>query len=62
MELLDSSMDKIAKRVFNDLHQTIPEGILGKMSVAVIKALHYLKSELSIIHRGECTLTFLYAL
>lgn len=51
MELLDASMDKIAKRVYTALHQTIPEEILGKMSVAVIKALHYLKTELRIIHR-----------
>lgn len=53
MELLDASMDKISKRVFTVLNQTIPEEILGKMSVAVIKALHYLKTELEIIHRGR---------
>ena len=35
MELLDSSMDKIADKVYNQLHQTIPEPILGKMTVAV---------------------------
>ena len=52
MELLDASMDKISKRV-SALGQTIPENIIGKMTVAVIKALHYLKTELRIIHRGE---------
>lgn len=51
MELLDASMDKISKRV-TTLGQSIPEEILGKMTVAVIKALYYLKDELKIIHRG----------
>jgi len=51
MELLDSSMDKISERVYNQLHSAIPEMILGKMSVAVIRALSYLKKELKIIHR-----------
>lgn len=51
MELMDSSMDKISEKVYNQLNQRIPEDILGKMTVAVIKALNYLKSELSIIHR-----------
>ncbi|XP_064406210.1 dual specificity mitogen-activated protein kinase kinase 6-like [Halichondria panicea] len=50
MELLDASMDKISKRV-DVLKQSIPEEIIGKMTVAVIKALHYLKEELLIIHR-----------
>ena len=95
MELMDSSMDKISEKVYNQLQQRIPEEILGKMTVAVsdddplpcslvqtcmcndplptrkmyshactymyscilcvqvIKALNYLKSELSIIHRGK---------
>ena len=35
MELLDSSMDKLSERVYHQLHSTIPEKILGKMSVAV---------------------------
>jgi len=35
MELLDSSMDKIADKVYNKLNQSIPENILGKMTVAV---------------------------
>ncbi len=55
MELLDASMDKISKRV-SILGQTIPEDIIGKMTVAVINALHYLKEELLIIHRGAYTL------
>ncbi len=56
MELLDASMDKISKRV-DVLKQTIPEEIIGKMTVAVIKALHYLKEELLIIHRGTLSHT-----
>ena len=35
MQLLDSSMDKIAERVYHQLRSTIPEQILGKMTVAV---------------------------
>ena len=35
MELLDSSMDKISDKVYNRLNKTIPEPILGKMTVAV---------------------------
>ena len=35
MELMDSSMDKISEKVYNQLHQRIPEDILGKMTVAV---------------------------
>ena len=35
MELLDSSMDKIADKVYKQLKETIPEDILGKMTVAV---------------------------
>ena len=35
MELLDSSMDKISERVYHQLKSTIPEEILGKMTVSV---------------------------
>jgi len=35
MELMDSSMDKIADKVYHKLHSTIPEDVLGKMTVAV---------------------------
>lgn len=35
MELLDSSMDKISEKVYTQLNQTIPEEILGVMTVAV---------------------------
>lgn len=51
MELLDSSMDKISDRVYHQLKSTIPEDILGKMTVSVIRALNYLKTDMKIIHR-----------
>lgn len=35
MELLDSSMDKISDRVYQQIKSTIPEEILGKMTVSV---------------------------
>ena len=35
MELMDSSMDKVAELVYNRLKQSIPEDILGKMAVSV---------------------------
>ena len=35
MELMDSSMDKIAEKVYKQLNQTIPENILGVLTVNV---------------------------
>ena len=35
MELLESSMDKISDRVHQQMKSTIPEDILGKMTVSV---------------------------
>ena len=35
MELLDSSMDKISERVYQQMKSSIPEDILGKMTVSV---------------------------
>ena len=37
MELMDTSMEHIFKRVYKDLKQTIPEEIMGKVVVAVSK-------------------------
>lgn len=51
MELLDSSMGQVSDIVYKKLKQVIPEDVLGKMTVAVIKALHFLQKELQIIHR-----------
>ncbi|KAG5832689.1 hypothetical protein ANANG_G00293810, partial [Anguilla anguilla] len=50
MELLDTSLDKFYKRVL-EKGMTIPEDILGKITVSVVKALEYLHSNLQVIHR-----------
>ncbi|XP_062508856.1 dual specificity mitogen-activated protein kinase kinase 4-like [Corticium candelabrum] len=51
MELMDMSMDKLYQLVHKTLSWHIPERIIGKITVAVLNALHYLKSKLKIIHR-----------
>ncbi|XP_017781850.1 PREDICTED: dual specificity mitogen-activated protein kinase kinase 7-like [Nicrophorus vespilloides] len=47
MELMAMCFDKLLKR----LKQPIPEHILGKVTVATVKALAYLKDNCDIIHR-----------
>ncbi|XP_078604950.1 dual specificity mitogen-activated protein kinase kinase 7-like isoform X2 [Branchiostoma floridae x Branchiostoma japonicum] len=47
MELMNTCMEKLMKR----LQSPIPEQILGKMGVSVVKALHYLKEKHGVIHR-----------
>ena len=37
--------------VFEYLHESIPEQILGQMTLATLRALIYLKEQLKIIHR-----------
>ncbi|KAE8748967.1 hypothetical protein FOCC_FOCC004373 [Frankliniella occidentalis] len=50
MEVMDMSLDKFYTRAYS--HQrSIPEDILGKITVAVVNALHYLYSKLRVIHR-----------
>ncbi|PNF38928.1 Dual specificity mitogen-activated protein kinase kinase 4 [Cryptotermes secundus] len=51
MELMDTSLDKFYKFIYEKLQKRIPESILGKITVATVKALNYLKEELKIIHR-----------
>ncbi|XP_025419526.1 dual specificity mitogen-activated protein kinase kinase 4 isoform X1 [Sipha flava] len=51
MELMDTSLDKFYKYIYEKLDQRIPESILGKITVATVKALNYLKEKLKIIHR-----------
>ncbi|XP_022317137.1 dual specificity mitogen-activated protein kinase kinase 4-like isoform X2 [Crassostrea virginica] len=51
VEMMDISLDKFYKYIFNVLQSTIPEEILGKITVATVKALNYLKENLKIIHR-----------
>ncbi|XP_071051844.1 dual specificity mitogen-activated protein kinase kinase 4-like isoform X2 [Onthophagus taurus] len=51
MELMDTSLDKFYKFICERLNHKIPEPILGKITVATVKALSYLKDKLRIIHR-----------
>lgn len=51
MELMDTSLDKFYKFIDEKLQKHIPEPVLGKITVATVKALNYLKEELQIIHR-----------
>ncbi|XP_046576187.1 dual specificity mitogen-activated protein kinase kinase 4-like isoform X1 [Haliotis rubra] len=51
MELMDVSLDKFYRFVYGELISSIPEEILGKTTVATVKALNYLKEKLKIIHR-----------
>ncbi|CAL8310734.1 unnamed protein product [Arctogadus glacialis] len=50
MELMDTSLDKSTRRVI-EKGMTIPEDILGKITVAIVKALEHLHNNLSVIHR-----------
>ncbi|XP_043945313.1 dual specificity mitogen-activated protein kinase kinase 3 isoform X2 [Protopterus annectens] len=50
MELMDTSLDKFYKKVI-EKGQTIPEDILGKITVSIVKALEHLHSKLRVIHR-----------
>lgn len=51
MELMDTSLDKFYKFIYEKLNKRIPEPVLGKIAYATVKALNYLKEELKIIHR-----------
>jgi len=51
MEVMDASLDKFYKFIYERLNTRIPENILGKITVATVKALNYLKEILKIIHR-----------
>ncbi|XP_060523331.1 dual specificity mitogen-activated protein kinase kinase 4-like [Cylas formicarius] len=51
MELMDTSLDKFYKFIYEKLDARIPEPVLGKIALATVKALNYLKEELKIIHR-----------
>ena len=51
MELMHSSLDKFYKFVYGKLHESIPEKVIGKITLATVRALNYLKEQLKIIHR-----------
>ncbi|XP_072320339.1 dual specificity mitogen-activated protein kinase kinase 6-like [Eucyclogobius newberryi] len=50
MELMDTSLDQFYKQV-KAKEQNIPEDVLGKISVSIVKALEHLHSRLQVIHR-----------
>ena len=50
MELMSTCFDKLTRRLEGE---GVPEPILGKMSVATVHALDYLKERHGVIHRGE---------
>ncbi|XP_026560103.1 dual specificity mitogen-activated protein kinase kinase 3 isoform X1 [Pseudonaja textilis] len=50
MELMDTSLDKFYKKVL-EKKKNIPEDILGKIAVSIVRALEHLHSKLSVIHR-----------
>jgi len=51
MELMTTSLDKFYRQVYSKPERVIPENILGKIVLSVVKALHYLHSNLHVIHR-----------
>uniref|UniRef100_A0A3B4WKJ6 mitogen-activated protein kinase kinase n=1 Tax=Seriola lalandi dorsalis TaxID=1841481 RepID=A0A3B4WKJ6_SERLL len=57
MELMSTSLDKFYKYVYCALDDVIPEEILGKITLATVKALNHLKENLKIIHRGNISET-----
>lgn len=50
MEVMDTSLDKFYKKIYED-GQIIPETVLGIITLSVVKALHYLKTDLKVMHR-----------
>ena len=51
MELMDISLDKFYKFIYSVEVELIPEAVICQITSAVVRALHYLKEELKIIHR-----------
>ena len=51
MELMDCSLDKFYRQVFNQ-QEKLPEHVIGFITASVVRALNYLKEVHNIIHRG----------
>ena len=49
MELMDTYLGKLLKRMKPN---PFPEEIIGKIVVAVVKAVEYLRTEFFVVHRG----------
>ena len=47
---MDTSLDKFYVKCYKN-NRTIPEDVLGNITVSVVSALHYLHSQLKVIHR-----------
>ena len=50
MEVMDTSVDKFYLKVFGSGRE-MPECVLGKIAFSVVSALHYLHTNLKVIHR-----------
>ena len=50
MEVMDTSVDKFYAKVFGNGRE-MPEWVMGKIAFSVVSALHYLHSNLKVIHR-----------
>ncbi|XP_062573299.1 dual specificity mitogen-activated protein kinase kinase 6-like isoform X1 [Saccostrea cucullata] len=50
MEVMDAPLDKFYKKIYENKDR-IPEDVLSSVAFSVVKALHYLQSELKVIHR-----------
>ena len=50
MEVMDTSVDKFYAKVFGSGRE-MPEWVMGKIAFSVVSALHYLHSNLKVIHR-----------
>lgn len=51
MEVLDSSLDKVINAMRDVMHESFEEATIGKVAFATITALHYLKTNLHVMHR-----------
>lgn len=50
MEVMEASLDQLYPQVFTS-GRSMPEPVLGKIAFSVLSALHYLQTQLSVIHR-----------
>ena len=54
MELMSTCLGKLLRHT---RCAPVPEPIIGKMTVSIVRALHFLKSKHQIMHRGGITCT-----
>ncbi|XP_064601595.1 dual specificity mitogen-activated protein kinase kinase 6-like [Liolophura sinensis] len=51
MEVMDTSLAHLCDIVYKETKSSIPENVLGKIAISVVKGLHYLNSTMKIPHR-----------